>query len=212
MASRRQDELPRVPDQREPIRITGWTHDPPKEKTTLIKQNPKKNHYSQCIVITIAVIIVLSAVTALALSVVYMYQPGMRNYHTAICNITKCSTKQIACCSGKTQRTCSLNNYTELSIVLSFDGIVYAKNETYDCDGPWMNYNWAYNNMCYDSELVTIPCYYDDRNVSSTLHLSQVWQTPPLNAVIAISCFTILTVSFIIFLITYNIHICKKNK
>ena len=186
------------------------------ETTNLIGQSneTRPNLCCQVTLTSIAILITIASLIALVLCVVYIYKPAMSHYHRTNCKVDQCQTRQVVCCSRhEATRTCDVNNYSFVTFTLKLDGQAIVKNETYYCDGPKGNYNWAYPNMCFDPELTTRPCFYDDRNVNGTLHLSNAWQSMPLNAIAGIVAFSILASVFIIYLVVSWIkyYQCRKR-
>jgi len=157
------------------------------------------------IVYFVSICIVISSVIALALSVVYLYLPGVANYHKDTCTVNRCNGfGMYNCCYGEgASRSCRWGFFNQITFTLNLNKENYTQTSQWDCDAGNTADTYSYKNMCMDPELKTIACYYDDRDIFNTLYLTSYYQKLPPAGLACVIIFTLLAFGCIIYLIVY---------
>ncbi len=158
----------------------------------------------------IGMILIVASIFGLYFSTVNLYEPSIHNYHQAICQVNQCISSDIllTCCNGDgITRQCTTKFYTSLNFTLTINQTIsYTKKEVYDCYGPIGQNSWEYPGMCDDPLLENINCYYDERDIYNSLHLTNAYQYS-VEVIIAISVICIF-VYMIVFWSIYSFVYC----
>lgn len=151
-------------------------------------------------------------IIALYLTFIYVYQPSMSHYHETTCMVNSCSASasELVCCSKFIFNQCTSKYYANLTFTLILDQRNYTKYEVHICNGPWGQDSWQYTGICNDPPK-TINCYYDDRDISDSLHLTTAFQSPPpIINIFLFAIYTFLIIMWLFYLFTYCCCYCKN--
>lgn len=158
----------------------------------------------------LGMILIIASIFGLYFSIVNLYEPATRHYYQNTCQVNECINSDVllTCCSGiGITRQCTTKFYTSLHFTFIFNQTVnYTKTEVYDCNGPIGQNSWEYPGMCDDPLLNNIKCYYDDRDIYDSLHLTNAYQYP-IEVITAISIICVF-VFIIIFWLIYSFAYC----
>lgn len=181
------------------------------DKISLKKSCCQKNcsHRAARVFYWLGMILIAASIIGIYFSVVNLYNPLIQHYRQGECQVNHCVSSDIllTCCSGSgITRQCTTKLYTSLNFTFNYNETnSYTKKEVYDCDGPIGHNSWEYYGMCDDPLLHTIKCYYDDRDIYNSLHLTHAYQYPMevITSIIVICIFVFMIVLWSIYSFVY---------
>ena len=189
----------------------------PINKVSNVKNNGSKktccqrhcSHRGARIFYWFGMVVIVAGLVGLYFSIVNLYQPAVKYYHQDTCRVNRCADSDVdlTCCTGSgATRQCITRSYTSLNYTFVVNQTSnFTKREVHDCNGPLGQDSWEYPGMCADPLLKTVKCYYDERDVFKSLHLTNAYQfsIEVINAIIAISVCVFLMAFWIIYSFAY---------
>lgn len=155
--------------------------------------------------------IMIGSIIGITMSAIYFYQPVVQHHKKAECSIINCRMKYVTCCQNFfSTNYCTTNEYPEITFTLTLGTTAYIKNESHICDGPIDQNYWVYNDMCNDNKLKKMTCYYNDKFVLESLHLSDVFQTKPTLGIGLLILFGLLLSASVVYMVVFMVKYIRN--